>query len=91
MYFPVIETLKKLAVEFFVFYGTTLCFHTKHNKEMFMKMLDEKDWHPSIIGEFKKCPTKVDKLDYIGGHIINLLLPAGIWFLNIVIWSNKYG
>jgi hypothetical protein len=52
---------------------------------------DKSKWNVSLIKEFRQCPTVIDKLDYIGGNLINLLLPASVWFLSIIIWSNKYG
>ena len=92
MYFLIIEVLKKFAIDFFIFYGTVICFHTKYNKEYFMNTLaDRSKWGTGLIEEFRMCPTLIDKLDYIGGNIINLLLPASVWFFNIIIWSNKYG
>jgi hypothetical protein len=50
MYFPMLEILKKAAIDFFVFYGTVICFHTKYNREYFINSTN-KTPHFSAVDE----------------------------------------
>jgi len=72
MYFPIIEILEKFFYDTMDFFACKICFHRKYNRDLYMKCIHEKNM--SAKAAFASCPTKLDKVDFILGHMVLVIL-----------------
>ena len=91
MHFPLLDSFVDMIHLIYEWYGSKICFHTKYNKEQFLKDIDGGRWQ-TRTGEFsyfKECPNIRTKIDFCTANIINIIVPITPWLLLLLKYTGR--
>jgi hypothetical protein len=91
MYFPMIDLLIDMFHKTYEWYGSKVIFHTKYNKEQFLKDIDGGKWFTRTgeLSYLRECPNIRTKVDFFTAHLLNIIIPITPWLWLILEKTGK--